>query len=319
MTRRYALVGFVLIAVVLGGCTTETSSSIGLQYEDTFMAEGPSSNLQPVDDPTFTAGDRASLVIQDVTGFVAEDGEVAYRIDMTVTGPDGEVIQERSVNGTASTSDLPLLPHGFINIQDSMEPGQYEMSVSVHDRNGDGRASASSTFQVEGTSGNDTDGTDETGDNGDSDETAQLTWETYTNDAWNYSIDHPASWNVSAGEQGQNELNMNFRSPGGANYIVSSQRLTKQGLENWTQATADSIQNENVTTTISDGQILTESRRIDIDRSNSVVQQRMVLTVEEYPTYETLYTLTFSARESGFETTWTEVFEPALQSFETQE
>jgi hypothetical protein len=313
MTRRYALVGLVLIAVVLGGCTTETSSSVGLQYEDTFMAEGPSDDLQAVDDATYTAGDRASLVLQDVTGFVMEDGQALYRLEFTITGPDGDVIREGSANGTATEEELPLVPHSFINIEDSMEPGQYEMSVSIHDRNSNGRVTATSTFQVEGTSGE----TDETGDNGDSDGMTNITWETYTNDAWNYSINHPASWNVSVESEESNSLTMGFVAPDGTNYIVESQRLVKQGLENWTQQMEASIEQSGVEATVSEGQVLAGSNRINLTTQG--VQQRLVLTLDEYDSYEVLYNIRFEARESDFDTTWSQVFEPALQSFEIQE
>lgn len=167
MRPRLAAVLVLALTVGIAGCTSETETSFGLEVGNSLLATPDSSGeLQQVTDATFTQGEEVNLVLQNIEGFqAAEDGTYEFNVNMTVTGPDGDTVVERTAvlsgdtdqyvtDGTAGQVAV------FFRTGTDDPAGQYTISATVYDEVGGGTASISQSFQLEASG--DTGGSDGT-------------------------------------------------------------------------------------------------------------------------------------------------------------
>jgi hypothetical protein len=136
------------------GCQ-ETSTSFGLEIEDTVLAKKEAGTWQPVKEAKFKKGDEIGLVLLNVKGFKkGKDGLNRIDLDVQVKGPDGEIILEKkNILGEAGhvnlKNNIAESPVGSFSTTPELESGKYTIKVTIKDKIGGGSASTSKSFTLE--------------------------------------------------------------------------------------------------------------------------------------------------------------------------
>lgn len=156
MDKRLPITALIIgVLLLAGGCEVETSTSFGLDVQDSILAKDVGGTWEPMDGNTFQRGDVVGIVLLNVQGFEeGEDGLNEMELDIKVTGPDGEVVLEKQnmleeAGHVNLENNVAKTPVGSFTTTPDLEPGQYRMKVTIRDEVGGGSASKSKTFALE--------------------------------------------------------------------------------------------------------------------------------------------------------------------------
>jgi hypothetical protein len=155
-TNQYKFFCMCLFIVVLGACTSTSSSKLISIEDGTFARSAEADQLMPVSDPAvFKRGEAVHLVLQNVGPFKKDDdGLNWFDLDMEIIGPDGEILL--SQNGLLGDKGHLLLendrartPYATCQTTSDMSPGKYKFKLTIYDKIGSGKATRTSTFTLE--------------------------------------------------------------------------------------------------------------------------------------------------------------------------
>ncbi|MFH1012218.1 MAG: hypothetical protein V1760_00510, partial [Candidatus Peregrinibacteria bacterium] len=132
--KKLAAILLFVSSVALMGCKVETTTSFGIDIEDTqFALVGEGGSLIPAEDPTFNLGDEIAYILKNVGPFKeGEDGLNWFDMSMVVTGPDGnEVLKQENMLGDNGRLKLPdnyaSSPYGIFTSTAELAPGDYKI------------------------------------------------------------------------------------------------------------------------------------------------------------------------------------------------
>lgn len=146
----------ICTAVLLTGCQFETSTSKGISIEKSEVARIDENNqIVPASDKTFMRGEDVHYILYNVGKFKeGEDGLHWLEMDLQVTDKDDNIILDakemlgenghlKLEGGYAST------PYGTFETTETLEPGKYKIKLTIYDKVGNGKATVSSTIELE--------------------------------------------------------------------------------------------------------------------------------------------------------------------------
>ena len=138
------------------GCQFETSTSKGISVEKSELARFDENNqIVPAKDKTFTRGEDVHYILYNVGKFKeGEDGMHWLEMDLEVTDEGGNIILDAKEmlgeNGHLKLEGgYAASPYGTFKTTGELEPGKYKMKLTIYDRIGNGKATASSTIELE--------------------------------------------------------------------------------------------------------------------------------------------------------------------------
>jgi len=143
------------VCVLITACQFETSTSSGISVEDSELARITESEILTSSDGVFSRGEDIHLILHNVGKFKeGEDGLNWFDMDLEVLDADGNALFSQTGmlgdnghlkldNGMASS------PYATFSPNETMEPGNYKMKVSIYDKVGKGKATVTKTFTLE--------------------------------------------------------------------------------------------------------------------------------------------------------------------------
>ena len=156
MKKLLIVLGIVLASfLMMGGCQLETSTSSGLEIQDTVLAKKEADLWQPVPEAIFKKGDTIGIVLLNVKGFKkGDDGLNWLDIDVEVKDPANELIlDEKDILGEAGhvnlVDNIAKSPVGYFTTPLESASGKYLLKVTIKDKVGGGEASVSKSFVLE--------------------------------------------------------------------------------------------------------------------------------------------------------------------------
>lgn len=156
MKKTLIFLGIILASLLMMlGCQVETSTSFGLEIQDSVLAKKEADGWQPVSDEAFKKGDVVGLVLMNVKGFEkGDDGLNKMDLDVKVKGPNSEVILDKKDMLEAAghvdlENNIAKSPVGSFSTSSEMESGKYTIKVTIRDEIGGGSASKSKSFTLQ--------------------------------------------------------------------------------------------------------------------------------------------------------------------------
>ena len=135
--------------------TTSTPASSQLTVEKSFLVRKTSDKkVVPVNDRVYKRGEDVQLVLLNVGKFKkGQDGKNWLDMDMEVKNAKGEVILvKKSLIGekghTALKDDVAESPNGTVNTTPKIQPGTYQITLTIYDKVGGGRVTESKPFTL---------------------------------------------------------------------------------------------------------------------------------------------------------------------------
>jgi hypothetical protein len=154
MKRLYLLTAAALI--LLTGCKFETSTSRGISIEKSELARFDEDNqIVPAEDKTFKRGEDVHYILYNVGKFKeGEDGLHWLEMDLEVTDQDDNIILDAKEmlgeNGHIKLEGgYAATPYGTFETTEDLEPGKYRIKLTIYDKVGNGKATVSSTIELE--------------------------------------------------------------------------------------------------------------------------------------------------------------------------
>jgi hypothetical protein len=133
-----ALVAMFLVAAAL--LTGETLSAQQLTFEEALWARNDETGrLVAASEAVFRRGEEVNLVLRQVKTFQAgKDGKCKFDIDLLVKDPKGNVILDKKnllgEDGHIALKDgIASSPYGIFESHVGLEPGQYQMTLTIRD------------------------------------------------------------------------------------------------------------------------------------------------------------------------------------------
>lgn len=146
----------VCIGILLSGCQFETSTSKGISIEKSELARIDENNqIVPAGDKTFKRGEDVHYILYNVGKFKeGEDGLHWLEMDLEVTDQDDNIILDAKEmlgeNGHLKLEGgYAATPYGTFETSENLEPGKYRIKLTIYDRVGKGKATVSSTIELE--------------------------------------------------------------------------------------------------------------------------------------------------------------------------
>jgi hypothetical protein len=146
----------ILMLLLFAACQFETSTSRGISIEDSELARIDEENqIIPAADKTFKRGEDVHYILYNVGKFKkGEDGLHWLEMDLEVTDQDGNIILDaREMLGENGHLELEggyaSSPYGTFQTTEKLEAGKYKIKLTIYDRVGNGKATASSTVILE--------------------------------------------------------------------------------------------------------------------------------------------------------------------------
>jgi hypothetical protein len=136
-SRRAFLLAGVLAWGALSAASVRTSAQ---QIKEAIWARLDPSGKMISCDGRFRRGEKAHLILRRAGPFKAgPDGRHWFDLDMLVTGPGGQVVLEQKdllgENGHVNLPDaVAESPYGIFESSVAMEPGNYEMTLTLRDK-----------------------------------------------------------------------------------------------------------------------------------------------------------------------------------------
>ncbi|MFE1745261.1 hypothetical protein [Coleofasciculus sp. H7-2] len=135
--------------------TTSTPTSSQLKFEKSFLVrKTPDKKVVPVNDGVYKRGEDVQLVLLNVGKFKkGQDGKNWLDMDMEVKNAKGEVILvKKSLIGekghTALKDDVAVSPNGTVNTTPKIQPGTYQITLTIYDKVGGGRVTETKPFTL---------------------------------------------------------------------------------------------------------------------------------------------------------------------------
>lgn len=135
--------------------STSTSTSSQLKFEKSFLVrKTPDKKVVPVNDGVYKRGEDVQLVLLNVGKFKkGQDGKNWLDMDMEVKNAKGEVVLvKKSLIGekghTALKDDVAASPNGTVNTTPKIQPGTYQIQLTVYDKVGGGRVTETKAFTL---------------------------------------------------------------------------------------------------------------------------------------------------------------------------
>ncbi|MEP0857504.1 hypothetical protein [Trichocoleus sp. DQ-U1] len=135
--------------------TTSTPTSSRLTFEKSFLVrKTPDKKVVPVNDGVYKRGEDVQLVLLNVGKFKkGQDGKNWLDMDMEVKNAKGEVILvKKSLIGekghTALKDDVAASPNGTVNTTPKIQPGTYQIQLTIYDKVGGGRVTETKAFTL---------------------------------------------------------------------------------------------------------------------------------------------------------------------------
>jgi hypothetical protein len=154
MKRSFLLMACILI--LLTACQFETSSSKGISIEESELARIDENNqIVPAGDKTFKRGEDVHYILYNVGKFKqGEDGLHWLEMDLEVTDQDDNIILDaKEMLGENGHLNLEggyaASPYGTFKTTEKLEPGKYRIKLTIYDKVGNGKATVSSTVELE--------------------------------------------------------------------------------------------------------------------------------------------------------------------------
>ncbi len=142
--------------ILFAGCQFETSTSKGISIEKSELARIDENNqIVPAGDKKFQRGEDVHYILYNVGKFKeGEDGLHWLEMDLEVTDQEDNIILDakemlgenghlRLAEGYAAT------PYGTFETTEKLKPGKYRIKLTIYDRIGNGKATVSSTVELE--------------------------------------------------------------------------------------------------------------------------------------------------------------------------
>ena len=147
---------FPVFTVFLFACNMNTSTSVGgLTIEDSELVRLSNGEFFSVEEKVYTRGEDVNYMLYNVGEFtVGEEGLCWLDMDLEVTNGDGEVVFSQTEllgdNGkVALEGGYAGSPYATFTTSEQMEPGTYRIKVKIYDRQGKGKASVSTAFELQ--------------------------------------------------------------------------------------------------------------------------------------------------------------------------
>jgi hypothetical protein len=146
----------VCIGILLSGCQFETSTSKGISIEKSELARIDENNqIVPAGDKTFKRGEDVHYILYNVGKFKeGEDGLHWLEMDLEVADQDDNIILDAKEmlgeNGHIKLEGgYAATPYGTFETTEKLEPGRYRIKITIFDKVGNGKATVSSTVELE--------------------------------------------------------------------------------------------------------------------------------------------------------------------------
>ncbi len=143
-------------SVLFTGCQFETSTSRGISIEKSELARFDENNqIIPAEDKIFKRGEDVHYILYNVGKFKeGEDGLHWLEMDLEVTDQNDNIILDAKEmlgeNGHIKLEGgYAASPYGTFQTSEDLEPGRYRIKLTIYDKVGNGKASVSSTIELE--------------------------------------------------------------------------------------------------------------------------------------------------------------------------
>ncbi|MDQ1353987.1 MAG: hypothetical protein QG657_4296 [Acidobacteriota bacterium] len=143
---------FIVAASLLAG---ETLSAQQLTFEEALWARNDETGrLVAASEAVFRRGEEVNLVLRQVKTFQAgKDGKCQFDIDLLVKDPKGNIILDKKnllgEDGHIELKDgIASSPYGIFESSVGLEPGQYQMTLTIRDIIGGAKLTTTQPFTL---------------------------------------------------------------------------------------------------------------------------------------------------------------------------
>jgi hypothetical protein len=142
--------------ILATGCQFETSTSKGISIEKSELARIDENNqIVPAGDKTFKRGEDVHYILYNVGKFKeGEDGLHWLEMDLEVIDQEDNIILDAKEmlgeNGHLKLAEgYAATPYGTFETTEKLKPGKYRIKLTIYDRIGNGKATVTSTVELE--------------------------------------------------------------------------------------------------------------------------------------------------------------------------
>ena len=139
-TQKNGPAAALAVVFTLSALFAASVPAAALEIKETIWARLDGSGKMVACDGQFRRGEKVHLVLRQAGPFEAgQDGRHWFDLDMTVSGPAGQVVLEQKnllgENGHAKLEGaVAESPYGIFESSVAMDPGTYTMSLTIRDR-----------------------------------------------------------------------------------------------------------------------------------------------------------------------------------------
>jgi hypothetical protein len=138
--KRSSWAGFLAGVLACGALFAASVPASAQQIKEAIWARLDASGKMVSCDGRFRRGEKAHLILRQAGPFKAgQDGRHWFDLDMLVSGPGGQVVlEQKGLLGENGHVSLPGAvaesPYGIFESSVAMEPGNYKMTLTLHDK-----------------------------------------------------------------------------------------------------------------------------------------------------------------------------------------